>query len=227
MSEARVVAVFVGEGRELPGDPPMRTGYRKGRRSDRVRVLREGLVGDEQVSRSVHGGPDRAVLAFAAIEYARWRTEDPARSYAYGTLAENVVVDDVDETDVCVGDRVRVGTALLEVTMPRWPCGTISRATGVEGLFEAVRARGPAGWLLRVLDEGELGEGDRWERVARPFPMCTIARAVDVMTRVRAKERGAVDEARAMATLPPLAAQWRDKLIDRAALVAPPLVEPQ
>lgn len=217
-ASSRVVAVHVGTIRPLVATPDTNSAFVKERRIGAVRVSREGLEGDEHAFMEFHGGPDRAVLACGAANYERWREEGVALSP--GSLGENLVVEGFDEHTVSIGDRFRVGTALLEVTMPRTPCENITHATNVPNLFERVRDTGRTGWLLRVLEAGDVRAGDVCERVARPFPAWTVARAEGVMTRVRAGDASAVDDARALAMVEPLAARWREKLLERATKIA-------
>jgi MOSC domain-containing protein YiiM len=213
----RLLAVFAGKVRELPGDPSQRTAYRKERVVGPVRVLRAGLEGDEQAALDVHGGDDRAVLAYAAGNYAAFRAEADPLDLPLGSFAENLTLEGPDERTVCIGDRVRLGSVLLEVSLPRTPCGTITLATGVAGLFEREKQSGRSGWLCRVLEEGELREGDDGVLLARPHPTWSVARAEVVMDRMRAFSPDAIEDARALAALPELAARWRVKLVERAA----------
>ncbi len=211
--QTRVVCILLGSSAALPGEPALRTAYRK-QRAAAARVLRERLDGDEQEHVAVHGGADRAVLAYCAAHYTQWRAE--SFDLAYGAFGENLVLDGLDERSTCIGDVYRVGTAVLEVSVPRTPCETISRATGVSGLYERVLATGRTGWLHRVLEEGELTEGAGLVRLARPHPDWTVERAADVMARMRAIEPAIAPDARALAGLPALATRWREKLRERA-----------
>jgi MOSC domain-containing protein YiiM/SAM-dependent methyltransferase len=215
MTAPRIAAVLRGTPQPLAPDDPRPTAYRKQRCDAPVRVLRLGIEGDVQFARELHGGPDRALLAYAAAHYPRWRAEGLA--VAYGAFGENLVVDGLDEDTVAIGDRFRAGTAVLEVAVPRTPCATIDGATGVAGLCERVRGGGRSGWLLRVIAEGTLGEGDALAREASPHPEWTVRRAAAVYERMRRGERAAADEARALAMLPELAARWREKLLERVA----------
>lgn len=212
MSSGKILAVRVGRSIDLTGASPIRTAYRKHRVAGRVRVLREGLEGDEQAHREAHGGPDRAVLAYSAAHYRAWGAEDIA---AHG-FGENLVVEGLDEETVCIGDVFAAGSAALEVSVPRTPCNMISRATAIEGLFERVRDAGRTGWLHRVLEEGELGEGDELVLRARPNAAWTVTRAARVMERMRAYDAAIVTEARELAALGALAIGWREKLRRRA-----------
>ena len=77
-----------------------------------------GFDGDEQADTRHHGGPHKAVHAYAISHMPAWTEELPKRAARFrpGGFGENLVLDGVTEADVCLGDRWRVGTALLEVS---------------------------------------------------------------------------------------------------------------
>lgn len=212
MTTGRILAVRVGRAIDLTGETPLRTAYGKHRVVGRVRVLREGLEGDEQAHREVHGGPDRAVLAYSAEHYRAWAAE----SLAPTGFGENLLVEGLDESSVCIGDVFAAGSAVLEVSVPRTPCKAITRATAIDGLYERTRESGRTGWLHRVLEEGGLGEGDALVLRERPNPSWTVTRAAHVMELMRAYDKTIVPEARELAAVTALALGWREKLRRRA-----------
>jgi MOSC domain-containing protein YiiM len=93
------------------------------------------LAGDDQADRRVHGGPDKAVYAYAMEDYAWWATSiGPSKPATFG---ENLTTAGIDLGASHIGDRWRVGTAILEVTQPRQPCFKL----GVKG--PATSGQGP------------------------------------------------------------------------------------
>lgn len=92
-----------------------------------------GVAGDEQGDLTVHGGPDKAVHLYAWHHYALWRKELPhcALLTRPGAFGENLSVDGLDETGVCLGDRWRVGSTVLEVSQGRQPCWKLNLRFGV------------------------------------------------------------------------------------------------
>jgi MOSC domain-containing protein YiiM len=213
----RIVSIQVGAAREVPmGESVRRTAYFKSSVLGPVRVSFAGLEGDEQAVADVHGGPDRAVLAYAAAHYEHWRRELPSQAWAPGAFAENLTIEGVDEHSVCIGDRYRAGSVVLEVSVPRTPCGSISQASGVSDLFERVESTGRTGWLHRVIEEGILEVGAELILCARPQPEWSVVRAAEVMARARRYERANVDAALALSEVSELAERWRVKLRERA-----------
>lgn len=134
------------------------------------------LAGDGQEDREVHGGPEKAVLAYAASHYPLWRAELGVE-LPFGGFGENFTVDGQDETTVCLADVYEVGGAIVEVSEPRLPCWKIARRWGMKRLTALVERTGRTGWYLRVLREGEVQAGDDIRLVERPLPEWTIARA--------------------------------------------------
>ena len=158
-----------------------------------VVVAGVNLVGDDQADRRVHGGPDKAVYAYAVEDYEWWSaTTGPL---APGTFGENLTTTGIDLTSAHIGDRWRVGTAVLEVAQPRQPCFKLGMRMGDEhfpGRFEAAER---AGAYLRVVEEGVITAGDAIavERAADPA-VCIgdLARAeipVDVLRLVLDDDR--------------------------------------
>lgn len=184
---------------KMPVDGPMQLG-------------RINLAGDGQADLKNHGGPDMAVLAYAAAHYPLWRAELDWPDLSHGAFAENFTVQGLDETTVCLGDVYAVGGAVAQVSQPRGPCWKISARWRMPGLLERVEASGRTGWYLRVLQEGIVRADDRLSRIERPHPEWTVAAATATM---RVKHDLAA--ARRLAACPALAESCRDRLSRRIA----------
>src|SRR5215470_8506847 len=86
-------------------------------------VIRElNLAGDQQADPTVHGGSAKAVYAYPAEHYGYWRKKLPEVSFSWGKFGENLTTAGLTEAALCIGDRLRIGTAVLMVTQPRMPC---------------------------------------------------------------------------------------------------------
>lgn len=160
------------------------------------------LRGDEQADRTVHGGPNRAVHAYAAEDYEWWRGV-LERPLSPGKFGENLTTGGVDISDALIGERWRVGNAVLQVTSPRVPCYKLALALEdplfIRKFAEALRP----GAYLSVIAEGEIGAGDAVEIVARPSHPLTVAE----MARIFLFERSRLGD---MLVAPELPASWRD-----------------
>jgi MOSC domain-containing protein YiiM len=183
------------------------------------------LAGDRQADTRHHGGPDKAVLAYAAAHYPRWHA-DLGRELPFGAFGENFTVEGQDEAAVCLGDVYAVGEARVQVSQPRIPCWKIARRWQIRDLSARVQQSGRTGWYLRVLREGLVAPGAEVALLERPHPEWPIARANQAMYVQRT--RAAVLELAACPALAPdladvlraLAAKWRD-LGDESRLVGP------
>ena len=114
------------------------------------------LAGDDQADRKAHGGPDKAVYAYA-VEDARWWEQEIGRSLAYGEFGENLTTEGIEVNDALVGERWQIGTTVLEVSEPRIPCWRLGVRMN-DKMFprrftEALRP----GAYLRIVVEGEVG----------------------------------------------------------------------
>ena len=217
MATPRLISIQVGlpavhgaPGAQDPLEQPWRTGFFKSPVGGPVHVGSTNLAGDGQANLKVHGGPDKAILAYASSHYPTWRVELNAPDLPYGAFAENFTVTFLNEANVCVGDVYCVGSAVVEVTQPRQPCANITHRWKRPGLTERVRATGRHGWYLRVLQEGNVEAGEPLRLLVRPFHEWTIARAFDVMTHRRRRS----EEAASLAQLPSLSEAWREQLQD-------------
>jgi MOSC domain-containing protein YiiM len=180
MGRVEAVCVSGPEPVALPGRPG-RSGIDKRPVTGRVAVAPLGLDGDLQVHRKYHGGEGQAVYAYGREDAEEWEAE-LGRDLPPGRFGENLRTAGVDLTGALLGERWRVGTALLEVTAPRIPCANFEAFWGVPQLVRRFTRRGATGAYLRVLETGELGAGDAVEVVHRPDHGMTTGRVFRVLT---------------------------------------------
>ena len=177
-------AVAVLRGRAVPYTRPgSRSAIAKTPVRGPVHVGPLGLEGDEQGDPKVHGGPDKAVHQYAQEHYAPWRTELGALPVlaAPGAFGENIASTGMTEHSLCLGDQVRAGSVLLEVSQSRQPCWKLNDRFGLPNMARRVQDSGRTGWYYRVLQPGSVQAGDALVLVARPFPEWTLARTIDVL----------------------------------------------
>lgn len=168
MGRAWVESVQVGKLDEIEVDGRLvRSGIRKRPVAGEVRVTRLGLVGDAQGDLRVHGGPHRAVYAYPIEHYDHWADVADGGSWGPGAVGENLTTRGLDEESVCIGDVLRVGTCLLQVSQPRAPCATLAARVGSREFPRLFSRSGRVGFYLRVLSEGFVRGGDVIETVQR------------------------------------------------------------
>ncbi|SEO58907.1 MOSC domain-containing protein [Trujillonella endophytica] len=179
----RLEAVCVS-GTDLPSVPerkPQRTGIDKRPVPGRVAVHPLGLDGDVQVNRRYHGGEGQALYAYAQ-EDADWWAAELDRELPPGRFGENLRTAGLHLTGAVLGERWRVGTALLQVTDCRIPCANFERFWGVPQLVRRFTVHGAPGAYLRVLETGEIGAGDDVEVIDRPAHGVTVGTAFRAYT---------------------------------------------
>ncbi len=150
-----------------------------------VRVVRFNLEGDRQADLRVHGGPDKAVYAYAACRYPEWLADFPEHRdrLAYGAFGENLTIGGMSERDICAGDVHRIGSARLQVREPRQPCFKFALRFADNRMPRAMVRSGRSGWYYGVLEEGVLKAGDGVEVIDRPHPDLPFERLVEIVNR--------------------------------------------
>jgi MOSC domain-containing protein YiiM len=171
----RVASVNVGRPREVPrGLLSTWTAIWKEPVEGRVRVHGVNLDGDDQADRNAHGGPDKAVYAYAR-EDTRWWESELGRELEPGAFGENLLLEGVDVTGAVIGERWAIGTTVLEVCQPRFPCFKLDLRFGDRGMVRRFSIARRPGAYLRIVTEGELAAGDPVEIAHRPDHGVTIA----------------------------------------------------
>lgn len=175
----------------------------------------EGLAGDAQADRRVHGGPEKAVHHYAAENYARLAERFPAiaAQLVPGSIGENVSTLGWDESTVHIGDVFRLGTARVQVSQPRSPCWKIDHRYATPGLARHVAESGLTGWYYRVLETGTVAPGADFELLERLPGALTLAALWQLWGEHRPAPQRLLDAAAA----PGLTPGWSKRLADRAA----------
>ena len=166
----KVLSVNIGEISDLfvRQDDRMRrvvTGIHKKPAQGPVQVGRIGLAGDEQADLTVHGGLNKAVYAYPSEHYPFWAAQRLAalkreESLPPGSMGENLTLEGLLESEVWIGDRLHIGSVLLEVTEPRHPCYKFNAKMGFSHAMKMMLQSGYSGFYLRVIDTGALQAGD-------------------------------------------------------------------
>jgi MOSC domain-containing protein YiiM len=167
----------------------------------RVAARGVNLEGDDQADREAHGGPDKAVYAYA-IEDARWWAPELGRSLECGELGENLTTEGIEVTNALVGERWEIGTTVLEVSEPRVPCWRLAVRMEDNGFPRRFTKAGRPGAYLRIAVEGSLGSGDEIRVVERPDHDLTIGDVFRIFTRDQ-------EEAERLLTVPQMSLRWR------------------
>lgn len=174
-----------------------------------VQVTALGLAGDEQADRVHHGGPDMAIHHYPRDHYAYWRefVGDHPLLLGEGALGENISATGLIETEACIGDRFRLGSALVEISQGRKPCWKLGHRLDDPRVTAEVVSTGRAGWYYRVIEAGQVAAGDSLELIARPQPEWNVARVFDLI--VAGGHKADPAGIAALARLDVLSADWR------------------
>ena len=176
-----------------------------------VAIRSFGIEGDMVADTKHHGGPDMAVHHYASDHYAAWDDWLGGHALLQGPAAfgENLMSTGLMESDVCIGDRYRFGSALLEVSQPRQPCWKIEHRFWHKGMVKRILVGHMCGWYYRVIKEGEAEAGDALELVERVHERSSVARVFAALCDPESETtRAGLDE---IARLERLASEWRDK----------------
>jgi MOSC domain-containing protein YiiM len=143
------------------------TGIFKAPVAGRVMVRTLNLDGDRQADLSVHGGPTKAVYAYPSEHYEYWQRELPGIELPWGVFGENFTTLGLLESEVNIGDKFRIGTALFMVTEPRMPCYKLGIRFGRSDIIRRFLASVRTGFYFAVLQEGDVGIDDPIELIER------------------------------------------------------------
>ena len=146
--------------------------------SGSVRIGLLGIQGDEQADPRYHGGPDKALHHYPFDHYAFWRSKAPDHPLlrAPGAFGENISTEGLTEDEVCIGDRFRLGTVLIEISQGRQPCwkqGVRMEWTTLPAMMVKERR---SGWYYRVIEPGIAEAGDFLSLVDRPLAEWSVRR---------------------------------------------------
>jgi MOSC domain-containing protein YiiM len=187
------------------------TGIFKQPVSGPVQLRTLNLDGDRQADLSVHGGPYKAVYAYPSEHYPFWRDELPGTDLPWGMFGENFTTEGLAESDLHIGDRLQIGSAIVMVRQPRQPCYKLAAKFQRDDMLERFLHSGRSGFYFSVEQEGTVAAGDSLEFLSRDQEAVTIAE----MNRLFVQEkynRLLLEKAIASAAL---REDWRDYFLPR------------
>jgi MOSC domain-containing protein YiiM len=211
-TSGHVVSVNVGRPRTIPWhDGVVTSGIWKSPVTGRVEVRGVNLSGDDQADRKAHGGPDKAVYAYATRDYAFWQAE-LGRELEPGTFGENLTIDELDVSGALIGERWQIGSAVFEVSQPRVPCYKLGiRMDDPEFPRHFAAAERP-GAYLRIISEGAVAAADSVQVIHRPTHGLTAA----LVARAYHSDRSLVPRLLQVPELSLSWHHWAEKLLSHA-----------
>jgi MOSC domain-containing protein YiiM len=164
----KIISVNVGIPREVVWrGMPVATGIFKEPAHGPVHVNTLNLAGDRQADLTVHGGAEKAVYGYPAEHYEYWRNELPDVAFPWGKFGENLTTEGLLEDDLYIGDRVRIGSAVVMVTQPRLPCYKLAIRFERDDMVRRFLASGRSGFYFSVVEPGEVSAGSEVEILSR------------------------------------------------------------
>jgi MOSC domain-containing protein YiiM len=164
----QVVSVNLGLPREVIWKGmTVQTGIFKDPVDRPVTICKLNLAGDRQADLTVHGGAEKAVYAYPAEHYEYWRKKLPEVQFSWGKFGENLTTEGLTEDALCVGDRLRAGSAVLMVTQPRMPCYKLALRFERDDMMKRFLMSRRSGFYFSVIEEGEVRAGSEIEILSR------------------------------------------------------------
>jgi MOSC domain-containing protein YiiM len=162
---------------------PVSTGIFKEPLPGRIMLRTLNLDGDRQADLSVHGGPSKAVYVYPSEHYDYWKHELPEMKLPWGMFGENFTTAGLFESELNIGDKFRIGSAVVVVTEPRMPCYKLAIKFGRPDIVKRFLASERTGFYFAVLREGDVGGGDPIQLMERSGHSLTVSHVTQLYTR--------------------------------------------
>ncbi len=186
----------------------VRTGIFKEPIDGSVMMRRLNLDGDRQADLTVHGGPAKAVYAYPSEHYPLWKSELLEMALPWGMFGENFTTEGMIEHEIHIGDKFRIGEAIVIVTQPRTPCYKLALKFQRDDMLNRMLTNGRSGFYLAVERQGIVGAGDPIQRIHEDPERISIAE-INTLYRDGGKDANLLRRAANLEALPE---NWRDYL---------------
>lgn len=205
----KVISTNIGQPRSFTWNGrPEKTGIFKSPVSHPLFLDREDVQGDTVTDRKHHGGEFKACYIFSSDNYPFWQTRYPDLDWSWGMFGENITLEGLDESDLLVGSTYQLGSALVQVTIPREPCYKLGYRFGNQKIIEEFIEHGKPGSYLRVIKPGEVSKGDLFQLVEKAQDSLSIGELFSLIY-AKEKEQVLIDRALRCEFLP---RRTKDKL---------------
>jgi len=186
------------------------SGYVKQANTDAVSLDWEGLSGDAQADKKHHGGIDKALFHYCSDHYKVWREMRPDLARYFnnvGAFGENISSSILNEENVFIGDKFKIGNAIVEVTQGRQPCWKLGHFFNDVTMVKAVVDTAKGGWYYRVIERGIIKQGNEIALIERPNSEVTVKQAFDVLV-AKKKNKTVLEQ---LTKLPALSESWKQR----------------
>ena len=181
-----MTAVYQGS-RSYIGEQQQASGINKVKTDRQLKVTCDGIEGDFIGDKVLHGGREKALHHFPADHYQKLSDTFPssAEMMVPGSIGENISSLKCVEQDVCISDKFRMGSVILQISQPRKPCWKIDEKYDSGGVATFMHTQGLCGWYYRVLKEGMVTSSDRLELIQREKNAPTLKEFLSVTSASR------------------------------------------
>lgn len=162
----KIISTNIGERREVEWKgKTITTGIFKKQVNEPIFLDVETVKGDAICNRIYHGGIDQAVYGYSLKHYDYWKGLHPDQDWEFGMFGENLTIDDLEETEIHVGDTYKVGEVIIEVTKPRQPCEKLAMKFDTRKIVQQFTRSTMSGIYFKVLQTGHVQAGDEFEQI--------------------------------------------------------------
>ena len=210
LSHETVIGTFVGKPESVGASQKLTAMMKKPVAA--LKIYKDHIEGDEVADKKHHGGLDRVVHHYSIHNFNHLKEKFPEISDTFipGSYGENFTTNHLSEADLCIGDIFNVGTATLQISEPRFPCGTIDYCYNFRGVLKEILQSGKYGWFYRVLEAGEIKIGDDLVLKDRPCPEIRLDKLIKLARKHTSTEE--TEFLKMSANCPELSANWRSRL---------------
>jgi len=172
----KIISTNIGERRDIDWNGELvTTGIFKYSVDSPVFLDVENVKEDTICNRKYHGGVEQAVYGYSYKHYDAWKELHPDLDFEYGIFGENLTIDDMEETEIHVGDTFKVGECIIEVTKPREPCMKLGIRFNNMKVVRQMRKSTMSGVYFKILQTGHVQAGDEFELIKKCPENPTIA----------------------------------------------------
>lgn len=132
-------------------------------------LTKTGFTEDSQADLVHHGGENKALFLFSKKTYEKISKECninfEIKQMAH--FGENLILSNISEEDICIGDIYEIGQSQIQITQPRQPCWKLSVNTNQKQMTKFIFDSGYTGWYAKVLKEGTICKDDKMRFIKR------------------------------------------------------------
>ncbi|NND16034.1 MAG: MOSC domain-containing protein, partial [Eudoraea sp.] len=133
------------------------------------------VTADTIGNKKVHGGEYKACYLFSSEHYPYWKEVYPSMDWNWGMFGENVTTEGLLDSEIHIGDIFKIGSSIVQATIPREPCYKLGVKFNDQHIIETFIAHGYPGTYVKILEEGEIKEGDIIEKLEAAKNSISIA----------------------------------------------------